>query len=215
MAVPGMAAPAADEAMRIGIRLRALRAELGLTIPALAAKAGLSAGLISQIERGQANPSMRTIQRLTMALGVNLWAFIGEAGGEVGNGAAAPANGGAEPRGAEMPPFVRRRAERPRVVVGKSRMVKELLSPRGERGLRFMMVTLPPGGTADEMLTGPGEKGGYVVSGRVALTVGERQADLAEGDSFQFDSRHPHSLANHSAQAATVIWIISILEPHL
>lgn len=207
MAMAETAAPAANEAMRIGIRLRALRAELGLTIPALSARAGLSAGLISQIERGQSNPSMKTIQRLTAALGVNLWAFIGEAGGET--------KAGRLPDMAEARPFVRRRSERPRVVVGKSKMVKELLSPRGERGLRFMMVTLPPGGTADEMLVGPGEKAGYVVSGCVTLTVGERQAELAEGDSFQFDSRHAHGLANHSACEATILWIMSILEPHL
>lgn len=190
-AIPG-------EALRVGLRLRALRAGHRLTIPALAAKAGLSAGLISQIERGQSNPSMKTIQRLAAALGVTLWSFIGEA--------AADAAG---------PDFIRRRAQRPRIVVGKSRMVKELLSPRGEHGLRFMMVTLPAGGTAEEMLLGPGEKGGYVISGRVVLKVGERQAELAEGDSFQFDSLQPHSLANPTGADATLLWIMSLDETHL
>src|SRR5689334_12011317 len=47
---------AAAEAFRIGRRLRALRSDRGLTILELAAKAGVSSGNISQIERGNSNP---------------------------------------------------------------------------------------------------------------------------------------------------------------
>src|SRR6478735_48963 len=64
------------EAMRIGQRLRALRAERGLTILELAAKAGVSSGSISQIERGASNPSVSTLQKLRAALGVTLWSFL-------------------------------------------------------------------------------------------------------------------------------------------
>jgi transcriptional regulator with XRE-family HTH domain len=58
------------DARRMGERLRKLRGEHDLTILDLAAKAGVSAGIISQIERGLSNPSMKTLQRLRMALGV-------------------------------------------------------------------------------------------------------------------------------------------------
>lgn len=193
------ALPDGDGAMRIGLRLRALRAERGLTIPTLAAQAGLSAGLISQIERGQSNPSMRTIQRLGATLGINLWAFIGQA----------------EQDDTEALPFVRRLQDRPRMVVGPSRLVKELLSPSGDRDLRFMMVTLPAGSGTKDMLMGPGEKGGYVVSGQIELRVGERVAVLAMGDSFQFAGDQPHRLANPSQAEAVVLWIMNLREPSL
>jgi transcriptional regulator with XRE-family HTH domain len=190
---------ARDDARQVGARLRALRAEHGLTILELAAKAGISAGLISQIERGNSNPSMKTIQRLRAALGVNIWEFFGQA---------AAANEG-------EPSFVRRRERRARLVVGRTRLVKELLSPQGDSPLRFMLITLPPGGVSEDVLVGRGEKGGYVMSGRVELTVDGRRAELAEGDSFQFESHLPHQLANPSAEEeAVVFWIMSLPSSH-
>ena len=64
------------ENQRIGRRLRALRTERGMTILEMAAKAGVSAGSISQIERGATNPSISTLQKLRVALGVTLWSFL-------------------------------------------------------------------------------------------------------------------------------------------
>jgi len=193
------AGPPEEGARLVGARLRAIRAERGLTILELAAKAGVSAGLISQIERGGSNPSMKTVQRLRAALGVNLWDFLGE------QEAAAEAG----------PPFVRRTGQRPRIVVGRTRLVKELLSPRSDGSLRFMLVTLPPGGVSEEVLLGPGEKGGYVLSGRVELSVEDRRAELAEGDSFGFDSQRPHQLRNRASEPAVVLWIMSMVDAHL
>jgi transcriptional regulator with XRE-family HTH domain len=209
MTVRKAASPARDDAgaedagqhgaRQVGARLRDLRAERGLTILELAARASISAGLISQIERGNSNPSMRTIQRLRTALGVTIWTFFGQAG------TAAEAE----------PSFVQRRDSRARIVVGRTRLVKELLSPRGDGTLRFMSITLPPGGASEDVLIGRGEKGGYVVSGRVELTVDERRAELAEGDSFQFESHLPHQLVNCSDDEAVVFWIMSVTDSHL
>jgi transcriptional regulator with XRE-family HTH domain len=203
-ALPAQEEPVPDDAgqhgaKQVGARLRALRAERGLTILELAAKAGISAGLISQIERGNSNPSMRTIQRLRTALGVNIWTFFGQA----------------DTAGEAEPPFVQRRDARARIVVGRTRLVKELLSPRGDGTLRFMSITLPPGGASEDVLVGRGEKGGYVVSGRVELTVDERRAELTEGDSFQFESHLPHQLVNRSDDEAVVFWIMSVVDSHL
>ncbi|MBL6457158.1 cupin domain-containing protein [Belnapia sp. T6] len=199
MTVVKAALPVQEGARQVGARLRALRAEHGLTILELAARAGLSAGLISQIERGTSNPSMKTIQRLRTALGVNIWEFFGEA-------AAADE---AEPG------FVRRPGQRARILVGRTQLVKELLSPRGDSPLRFMLITLPPGGVSEDVLVGRGEKGGYVLSGRVELTVNGRRSQLAEGDSFQFESHQPHQLANPFEEEAVVFWIMTVPDSHL
>jgi transcriptional regulator with XRE-family HTH domain len=191
-------APFDDDAVQIGQRLRALRNERNLTILELAAKAGLSAGIISQIERGNSNPSISTLHKLRGALGVNLWAFLER-----------------EARSEGEPAFVRRREDRPRFVVGPGLLTKELLSPKDNNQLRFMILTLPPGATSDDVLTGPGDKAGYVLSGRVELTVGNVAAEIREGDSFQFESSIPHHLVNRSSEEAKLVWIIRIRESHL
>jgi transcriptional regulator with XRE-family HTH domain len=188
-----------DDAAQIGQRLRALRNDRNLTILELAAKAGLSAGIISQIERGNSNPSISTLQKLRGALGVTLWAFLER-----------------EPGATEgEPAFVRRRHNRPRFVVGPGLLTKELLSPKDNNQLRFMILNLPPGATSDDVLTGPGDKAGYVLSGRVELTVGNAVTEIGEGDSFQFESSIPHQLVNRSGEETKLIWIIRIREAHL
>ena len=203
-AVVGSLAPA-QATGSLGARLRRLRIERALTIVRLAERAGVSSGLISQIERGNSNPSIKTLQRLRAALGVNLWEFLGD------RPAGAPPAADAAPAS----DFVRRKSDRPRIVVGTSLLVKELLSPRNDRNLRFMMITLPPGGESEDVIIGQGEKGGLVTRGRVLLSVGAEQSDLAEGDSFQFPSSIPHSLSNPHDDPAEVLWIMSVVDSHI
>lgn len=191
---------------RLGSRLRHLRAQRDLTIAQLAQKAGVSSGMISQIERGNANPSIKTLQRLRAALGVNLWEFLDEAAGLAD---------AAEPSVSDVSEFVRREASRQRIVVGKTQLVKELLSPRNDRNLRFMLITLPPGGKSEDVIIGPGEKGGLVTEGRVRLTVDGAETDLLAGDSFQFPSSVPHTIANPFPAPAKVVWIMSVVESHI
>ena len=60
----------------IGRELRALRQQQGLTVADLASRAGLSGGMLSKIENGQASPSLTTLQALAQALQVPLTAFF-------------------------------------------------------------------------------------------------------------------------------------------
>ncbi|MBS0558872.1 MAG: cupin domain-containing protein [Proteobacteria bacterium] len=191
---------------KLGERLRALRQARGLTIVELGARAKVSSGLISQIERGNSNPSVKTLQRLRAALGVNLWELLSDR-----PAGAAPAESGAS----ALPDYVRRAADRPRIVVGSSRLVKDLLSPRNDRNLRFMLITLPAGSESEDVIMGQGEKGGLVMKGQVRLTVDDGEADLAEGDSFQFPSSIPHKLSNPHDDPAEVLWIMSVVDSHI
>jgi transcriptional regulator with XRE-family HTH domain len=189
----------------LGAKLRHLRTDRELTIAQLAKRAGVSSGLISQIERGNSNPSIRTLQRLRAALGVNLWEFLDDRSSTAAGDARAP----------EASKFIRRKSDRPRIIVGATRLVKELLSPRNDRNLRFMIISLPPGGESEDVIIGQGEKGGLVTQGRVRLTVGSEDSELMEGDSFQFPSSIAHKLSNPYKHPAQVIWIMSVMESHI
>src|SRR5262249_32668512 len=91
----------------LGARLRHLRTARELTIAQRAEQAGVSWGLISQIERGISNPSIKPLQRLRAAWGVNLWEFLDDPPA-VARDAGAP----------QVSSFVRRKADRPRIIVG-------------------------------------------------------------------------------------------------
>ncbi|MEI7778887.1 MAG: XRE family transcriptional regulator [Actinomycetes bacterium] len=60
----------------ISQRLREYRIQLGLTVTQLATESGLSKGMLSKIENGQASTSLLTLSRLAAALNIPLTAFF-------------------------------------------------------------------------------------------------------------------------------------------
>jgi transcriptional regulator with XRE-family HTH domain len=58
--------------------LKALRLNSGLTVRALAKKAGMSYPYVSNVENGKADPSLSTLKRLAKALGVSVGDLVKE-----------------------------------------------------------------------------------------------------------------------------------------
>jgi len=58
-----------DPVARLGSQIRVRRRRLGLTLVELAGKSGLSQPFLSQVERGAALPSMRSLNAIAAALG--------------------------------------------------------------------------------------------------------------------------------------------------
>ena len=61
---------------RIGARVRALRTAQGRTVQQLADRAGISRRLLTQIELGQANPSLVTVTRIARQLGTEFTSLL-------------------------------------------------------------------------------------------------------------------------------------------
>ncbi|HLW26447.1 MAG TPA: cupin domain-containing protein [Kiloniellales bacterium] len=181
----------------IGATLRRLRHEKGLSLQELARASGVSVGMISQIERDIANPSVRVLTAIRRALNVPLQAMFGEDSDL--------------PAEVVDPPFVRRLADRPQIDLGFMR--KELLSSGGHHNLQLMILHIAPGGeSGNSALSYPAEKGGLVMEGELLLTVDEQEAHLQEGDSFVFDSALPHSFRNTGDAPAKILWIIGAVQ---
>lgn len=64
--------PAKTPGFPIGLRIRELRLERGMTLDQLARSAGISASHLSRLERGQAEPSFTVAAALASELGVSL-----------------------------------------------------------------------------------------------------------------------------------------------
>ena len=192
----------ASGALRVGATIRRLRLAKSLTLQELADASGVSVGMLSQIERDRANPSLRVLSQVRDALGASISALFEEA---------APAEAGLGD-----PSFVCRADARPRLELGY--LHKELLSRRRAGGLQLMILNIPPLGTSgDQAISAPYEKGGMVMEGALALTVGGEEALLREGDSFLFDGALPHSLRNPADRQARILWVVGAptVEPPL
>lgn len=184
----------ASEHDPVGATLRAARQARGLSLQELATRSGVSVGMISQVERGRANPSMRLLTALRRALNISMQELFGE-------------TDDTRPHPPGDPDFVRRAADRP--VIDLGHLHKELLTSGTRQNLQIMLLRLEPGGhSGGRALSYPAEKGGLVLSGTVVLSVDGREAVLHAGDSFAFDSAKPHSIRNDATAGAEVIWII-------
>ena len=68
-----------DVDARIAGRVRALRAELGLSLDALATKCGVSRSMLSLVERGESSPTAVVLDRIATGLGVPLASLFDDA----------------------------------------------------------------------------------------------------------------------------------------
>ncbi|OMH34468.1 helix-turn-helix domain-containing protein [Tersicoccus sp. Bi-70] len=66
-----------DVARLVGDRIRTLRTEQGLSVVGLAERSGVSRRMLTQVELGQANPSLSTVDKIAGALGTSFATLVG------------------------------------------------------------------------------------------------------------------------------------------
>jgi transcriptional regulator with XRE-family HTH domain len=201
----------------LGANLRRKRLERGLSLRALARSLEVSPSLVSQIETGRIQPSVRTLYAIVSELGVSLdEVFQPEAAdGErlTGNGAPPePAPRGQVRRrvGRDGSPFVQRAAERSSIDL-ESGVRWERLTTHDVPGVEFLHVVYPPGSEsapADALVRHTGRELGLVQSGQLGVTVGFEHFVLGPGDSVCFESSIPHRLHNDGDEVVTATWIV-------
>jgi transcriptional regulator with XRE-family HTH domain len=191
----------------IGEQLRARRHERGLSLRQLADRLGVSPSLISQIERGRANPSVSTLYQIVAELDVSLDELLFN-----------------DRRGQELqerlPPDqagpIQRRDRRKRIRLA-SGVIWERLTTTSEPGVEFLYVMYEVGGASspeEAYQRHSGHEWGYVLSGTLQVTVGFREYLLEPGDSLSLESSTPHRLANAGDTPVHAIWFVLGRDPH-
>jgi transcriptional regulator with XRE-family HTH domain len=180
-------------AIAVGLRVRALREAYGLSLRDLAKRSGVSAPMLSQVERGETSPTIAVAQRIAAGLDLPLSTLLR--------------------LDERQRVTVVRKADR-RTERRDGHVVQELTrSLPGERA-SLTLHSLRPGGRTggpnDRPVHAPGSRESVVVqSGRLALVIdGERQL-LAEGDSVTFDADLPHHFENPSRKAAVFLAVVT------
>ena len=175
----------------LGRAVKSARLEKGLTVEQLARRAGVSTGLISQLERGRGNPSFLILQRLAEALELPFGHFMQ---GPVSQGG-----------------MVVRADQRKRLVVPHpTEIVHELLTPDLRGSLEVLRTTVPPGWTNEaQPFHHPGEECVHVLSGSLEITVAGADFQLAAGDSITYDSSALHWYTNRTDEPALIFGAVT------
>ncbi|WP_432519006.1 helix-turn-helix domain-containing protein [Kineococcus sp. SYSU DK006] len=187
---PVSAASDDDAEVRIGARLRAVRAARRMTMEEVAAAAEVTKGFLSRLERDQANASVAVLVRICKVLQLPVGALF-------------------EPAPAGQ---VLRRADYPPISFGGHALREHLLTPRGEQRLAAILSEIEPGGGggAEPYALPADVEFCFVLSGTLELTFPHisEPVVLGEGDTFTFDPGELHTFSA-GGQGARVLWVIS------
>jgi transcriptional regulator with XRE-family HTH domain len=146
-------------------RIRALRAERGMSQEEVAQRAGMAPSTLSRLESGARRLALDHLTPLARALGVEVGDLL------------APAT--ADPR-------VR---ERPRTVDG---IVMHPLSRHTPGGLVVVRMEIPAERTVPDVRSHEGHEWLYALAGRVRLVLGDDDLVLEPGEAAEFSTWTPH-----------------------
>lgn len=176
----------------LGQRLRMARQNKSWTIKQLAQASGCSESLLSKIENGKNLPSLPLLHKLVRVLESNIgWLF------------------------GDPPPerdIVFRAGQRPLISLdplrrGEGITLERVIPYSDQHILQCNIHHIAEGGRSAGPITHEGEEVGYVLRGRVELSVDGRPYQLSAGDSFVFRSNLPHEYRNIGNEAASIIWV--------
>ncbi len=177
---------------QIGRQLRERRKVRDLSLKDVAGRAGISVGLLSQVERGLSMPSVRSLGAICGALEMPVsWLFD---------------------RNTDTPNrIVVRRHQRRTLDLGAKGMIKELMTPDSVGGIQMMRLLIRPGGSSGETPYNhpTGAKCGTVLSGTLALELDGTVHEIGPGDAFAFDATEKIRFWAVGQTDADVLWVVT------
>lgn len=174
---------------RIGIKLKEIRKEAGLTLKQLADATELSPALLSRVENGQAMPSVPTLQIIADTLKVDVGYFFKV---EEGRGY-----------------VISREGSRKSIDSGKGYTVELIVEGMENPFMEPAIVTLKEKYPEEEvdLAVHDGQEFMYVLEGRMELILGEKKYILKKGDAGYWNGSIPHmgfSLSKRPANTLNV-----------
>jgi transcriptional regulator with XRE-family HTH domain len=192
-AVPKQPTAGADPVAAVGPRVRALREAMSLSLRDLADRSGVSAQMLSQVERGETSPTLAVAAKIAAGLELTLSQQLRLDEGQ--HVAVSRAAG-------------RRSSRR------GGHLIEELTPPlpgqRADVSLHVLDPGATTGGAADPPMHEPGSRETAVVlAGELALVLEGTRTELQEGDSVTFDADLPHHFENEGNEPTRFIAVIA------
>jgi XRE family transcriptional regulator, regulator of sulfur utilization len=182
-----------EAAIHIGPRVRALREAMDLSLRDLAERSGVSAPMLSQVERGETSPTLQVASRIAAGLELRLSQLLrlDERGvvSIVRAGERHRGGGGDHTIEVLTPPLPGQRAE----------LSRHVLAPGAKTG-----------GRGDPPMHEPGSREiALVEAGTVVLQVDGTNHELHQGDTVVFDADLPHHFENPGPGEAALLAVVS------
>jgi len=173
----------------IGVRVRELRAERGLTLKTLSSAAGVSQSMLSLVERGKASASIGTLFSVASALGVKASDLFSE--------------GPARQTGTVI-----RAADQPVYEIEQGVTWRVVRQDRA-RGVEIVINEYAPStGSTRAPIHHEGYEYGVVLEGALTVELGGAQHIMRRGDTIGYNSAQNHKLWNYGRRRARALWII-------
>lgn len=214
--------------LHIGEKLRTARLQQNMSLRELAEKAEVSASLLSQIENGKANPSVRSIYSIAAALSLPTNYFFPD--GQDGNEAAdevletsqmTPSAVRAmqtegliessdlfqdQPQRSHGPVVCRSGRARIELMGG---VTWERLTPGPEENVEFMEICYEVAASSGaKMSRHSGREFGLILEGELTLELGFESYVMHAGDSITLDSTIPHRMVNTGTVPVRAVWVV-------
>lgn len=162
-----------------------------LTIKELATLTGVTPSLLSQIEKGTANPSINTLKQISYALDIPIFNFFIN-----------------DDTNEEL--VVRSNNRRKLQLSEDDNSVYELLTPNSKGIIEFSMMRIPPHkSSSKELSSHKGEEVAYLAEGSVNLYIMNSVIELNCGDSVKIPPHTNHKWENISEDYCEVIFAIT------
>jgi transcriptional regulator with XRE-family HTH domain len=190
-----MAAATDPTIAAVGPRVKALREAMDLSLRDLAERSGVSAPMLSQVERGETSPTLQIAARIASGLELRLSQLLRlDEDGHV---------------------TVVRSGERRKGAAGGRGHSYEILTPplpgqRAELSRHTLAPGAATGGPGDPPMHEPGSRETALVqSGRVTFSCAGVDYELEAGDCVTFDADLSHHFSNPGEEAAELLAVVS------
>lgn len=183
-----------EPAIAIGPRVRALREAMDLSLRDLADRSGVSAPMLSQVERGATSPTLTVADKIARGLELRLSQLLR-----------------LDEEGAVS---IVRAADRRKASGAKGHSFEVLTAPQpGQRAEVSRHVLAPgarTGGSGDPPMHEPGSREIAIVeSGAATLRVENLEYELQAGDTVTFDADLAHRFENNGPIEAVLLAVVS------
>ncbi len=175
----GVGSSSENTALDLADRVKRLRKKESLTLEGLASASGVSRSMLSQIERGQANPTLAVACRIAQAFGISVGELVDQ------------------PWTRSSIEVIRADDESHLYRADDECRIRTLSPLDMEKDIEFYEVTLAPGGSLESAAHFEGCRELFTLhSGEVEIISGEDSSRLKKGDSAHYQADIPHSINN-------------------